>query len=172
MNLDTVLERLRTKFPDAGAEKVDAKLDPYIKLSAARIADALQFLKQELQFETIANLGGVDHPKESQLSVVYHLFSYTHKVMLPLKVFVERKEGVEVPSACGVYKAANWLERETYDMFGIKFAGHPDMRRILCPDDWKGYPLLKDFVTPDYYNGMPVPLYFDGDDAGGPQGHA
>lgn len=161
MNLETVLEKLKARFPDAGVERVDAKPDPYIKLAAARIAEALGFLKEEIPFETMANLGGLDLPKESKLAVVYHLFSYTHKLVLPLKVVVDRREGVEVPSVTGVYKAANWLERETFDMFGIRFTGHPGLRRILCPEDWKGYPLLKDFVTPDYYNGMPVPLYFE-----------
>ncbi len=169
MTLDEVLAKLQSRFPQAGVQKVDTQPDAHLSVDAKGILEVLRFLRDELQFETLANLGGVDLLAESKLVVVYHPFSYTHKLIVPLKVTVNREVGVKVPSVCSIYKAANWLERETYDMFGIDFEGHPDLRRILLPDDWKGYPLLRDYKTPDYYNGMPIPLYFgDPPDEGKP----
>ena len=81
--------------------------------------------------------------------------------MVALKVYLPREEAPKVRSVTDLYKSGNWMEREAYDLFGIHFEGHPDHRRILMPPDWVGAPLRKDYVTPDYYNGMPVPLFFD-----------
>ena len=78
-----------------------------------------------------------------------------------MKAYLPREGTPSIATISDIYKAANWHERETYDMFGIQFTGHPDHRRILCPEDWVGHPLRKDYVAPDYYNGMPVPLYFE-----------
>ena len=93
--------------------------------------------------------------------MVYHFASYQHKTIVALKAYLPRQEGASIPSLVSLFIAADWLERETYDMFGIQFTEHPDHRRILMPEDWTGFPLRKDFVTPDYYNSMPVPLSFD-----------
>ena len=90
-----------------------------------------------------------DH--EPRLEVVYHLSSYTHKHRLTLKVRLPRWQGdvtgelPEIPSVSGVWAIADWHEREAYDMFGIRFAGHPDMRRILMYEEFEGYPLRKDY---------------------------
>jgi len=161
MNFDEVFEKLKAKFPGGVLERADTKPDPFIKVAPAEIRDILLYLRDELKFETIANLGGIDYPQLPALCVFYHPASYTHTLVVALKAYLPREEMPKIPSVADIYKAADWLERETYDMFGIEFVGHPDPRRILMPEDWVGYPLRKDFVTPDYYNGMPVPLYFD-----------
>jgi len=163
VKFEDVLEKLKGEFPQAGLEALDTKPDNSIKVGADQIVSVLRHLHEQLGFETIANLGGVDYLEKNQLCVIYHPCSYQHKFIVCLKVFLERTEGVSVPSVCEIYKAANWLERETFDMYGIVFQGHPDLRRILCPEDWQGYPLKKDYKAADYYNGMPIPLYFEDD---------
>ena len=160
MNFDQIYEKLNTKFPGA-LEKSDSKPDLFLKTDPKQIHSILQYLKEGLSFETLSDLAGIDYLNPASLTVIYHPFSYTHKLMLSLKCFLDRKQSPHIQSVCDLYKAANWFERETYDLFGIVFDGHPDLRRILMPSDWEGHPLRKDFVTPDYYNGMPVPLYFD-----------
>lgn len=167
MTFDEAFEKLKAQFPHANLEKQDTKPDPSVKVAAEHIVEVLRYLKDQLQFETLANLGGLDYPKLPALCVFYHPFSYTHKLSICLKVYLPRQTGQRIPTVCGIYKAANWLERETYDMFGTEFSDHPDLRRILCPEDWVGYPLLKDYSSPDYYQGMPVPLYFEDKVPGG-----
>lgn len=171
MTFDEVFDKLKTKFPEV--EKEDVKPDPAIKVDPAKIKEVLTFMRDELKFEQLACISGVDYPKTPAICVVYHPTSYTHKMVVALKAYLPRTESPSIPSVTSLFKGANWLERETYDMVGVQFTGHPDHRRILCPEDWKGFPLRKDFATPDYYNGMPVPLYFE-DPAGGSEsgGHA
>jgi len=87
------------------------------------------------------------------LEVVYHLYSYPHRHYAILKARTPR-DNAELPSVEGVWKAANWMEREIYDLLGVSFIGHYDLRRLLMPEDWVGYPLRKDFVEPDEYHGI------------------
>lgn len=161
MTFDDVHKVIAAKFPSAVQERVDSKPDPALKIDPVQIHAVIKYLKEELKFETLGNLGGVDYPALPALCVAYHPVSYTHKLVVCLKCYLPREEAPHIISICDLYKAANWMERETYDLFGIHFDGHPDQRRILMPDDWVGAPLRKDYVTPDYYNGMPVPLFFD-----------
>lgn len=140
---------------------VETKPDPHLKVESSELPALVTFLKQHLHFETLSSISGVDQPAADSLQVVYHLFSYHHRCGLALKVTLARNAPTPVPSIHSIFRAANWLEREVYDLFGIEFAGHPDLRRILMPEDWTGFPLRKDYETPDYYAGMPVPLYFD-----------
>ena len=113
--------------------------------------------ERELSFDNLMCLSAVDYPKETppRMEVVYHLLSYTHGHVFALKVYVPREEP-RVPTVEAVWHVANWHEREAYDMFGIAFTGHSDLRRILLPDDWIGFPLRKDWQDPDFYNGMHV----------------
>lgn len=166
MNFDDVYQRLSSQFPGKVLEKTDTKPDPSLKVAPDAIHDVAKYLRDELGFESLQNLNGIDYPALPALSVIYHFFSFQHKVMVAVKTYLPREEGPKIRSLCDLYKSANWQERETYDLYGIHFEGHPDHRRILMPPDWVGYPLRKDYVTPDYYNGMPVPLYF-GDLEGG-----
>jgi NADH-quinone oxidoreductase subunit C len=109
-----------------------------------RIVEALELAKSQ-GFVLLTDLTAVDrHPEEPRFEVVYLLTSIEPPARIRLKVRVVSSEEV-VPTAVAVFAGANWLEREVYDMFGIRFAGHPDLKRILMPDDWEGYPLRKDF---------------------------
>src|SRR5436190_173209 len=108
-------------------------------------------LKQASKFDFLADLCGVDRgvEEEPRFEVNYHLFSTTTYRRLRLKVLVQEQDP-HVPTVTGVWRTANWHERETYDLFGIIFDGHPDLRRILLPDDWQGYALRKDFPLRGY----------------------
>lgn len=101
-----------------------------------------RFLRDQLGFDLLSCISGVD--MLDHLETVYHLRSVARGQLLQLKVKIER-EKPEVDSVVSVWPTANWLERETYDMYGIRFSGHPDLRRMLLDDDFEGYPLLKDF---------------------------
>ena len=96
------------------------------------------------------------------MALIYHLCSLRHKHRLVLKVRLPRwQDGTEgrlpeVPSVAGVWSTANWHEREVFDLCGVRFTGHPDLRRILCPEDWAGHPLRKDYRVPDEYHGIRV----------------
>jgi len=155
MGARELYERLVARF---GARIAGCNLeakDPWVVVEADAIPEVAAYLRDdpELAFDVLSNLTGVDWKAESRLEVVYHLYSYRHRHSLVLKVSVPR-EAPRVPTVAGVWKAANWLEREAYDLLGIEFAGHPDLRRLLMPEDWVGHPLRKDFVEPDEYHGI------------------
>jgi NADH-quinone oxidoreductase subunit C len=159
MDAKTIHERLALKF----GEKVTAvNLDaasPFAVVAAEAIAEIAAFCKADpdLAFDNLMCLSAVDYPKETppRMEVVYHLYSYKHDHTFALKVHLSR-ETPAVATVEGIWPVANWHEREAYDMFGIGFVGHSDMRRILLPDDWVGHPLRKDWTDPDFYNGMHV----------------
>jgi NADH-quinone oxidoreductase subunit C len=111
----------------------------------------------ELLFDNLMCLSAVDYPKQDppRLEVVYNLLSYEHGHAFVLKVHLPRKTP-EVETVEAVWRIANWHEREAYDLFGITFTGHSDLRRIMLPDDWEGHPLRKDWEDPELYNGMRV----------------
>jgi NADH-quinone oxidoreductase subunit C len=119
--------------------------------------DVALFLRDDdqMQFDVLMCLSGVDYTG-GKLGVVYHLHSMKRNHKITLKTEVMR-EHPRVASVQAVWRTANWHEREAYDLFGIVFDGHPDLRRILLPDDWEGYPLRKDYQVPEFYNGMKVP---------------
>jgi NADH-quinone oxidoreductase subunit C len=101
-------------------------------------------LRDEEKFNLLADLTAVDWPKrEKRFDVVLNLYSFAKNERLRLKV--RAADGEEVPSSVKIWPAANWLEREVFDMFGIVFSGHPNLKRILLPDEWQGYPLRKDY---------------------------
>ena len=150
-------DNLKAKFGDA---IVEAKLEapqPWIRISGDRMAAICSFLRDEaaFQFDYLMCVSGID-TNDGKLGVVYHLFSMAHKQKIVLKASCV-KDHPHVQSVSAVWGTANWHEREAFDMYGIVFDGHPDLRRILCPDDYPGYPLRKDFKVPEFYNGMKVP---------------
>ncbi|WP_295652209.1 NADH-quinone oxidoreductase subunit C [uncultured Mucilaginibacter sp.] len=115
----------------------------------------------ETYFDFLSNLSGVDYGAEDGgFGVVYHLASIPYNLQLVLKVSVTNDRSLTnlpaFPSIAAVYKAADWHEREAYDMLGIFFTNHPDMRRILLPDDWEGFPLRKDYVAAEEYKGIKI----------------
>lgn len=162
---------------ELGSDKIVAAnldaLDPWIEVAVDAILDVATALKtdERFQFDHLNNLCGVDYlepdPKkakkfthEPHLEVVYHLSSITLKHRLTLKVKLPRwkddREGElpEISTVSDVWQIADWHEREAYDLFGIRFVNHPNLRRILCPEDWVGYPLRKDYEFPLEYHGI------------------
>ena len=116
-----------------------------VRVARERIVEAAAILRDEFGFQVAEDVTAVDYwqRREPRFDVVYHLFSYEHGDMLALRVAVA--EGEAVPSITGVFPGANWYERELFDLFGIPFEGHPDLRRIIMPYDWEGHPLRKDY---------------------------
>ena len=117
------------------------------QVSKDAIREALQLCRDDaaLNYEMLADETGTHYPAATgfAFSVVYHLTSISRRKRLRLRILIP--DGFSPESACAVYPGANWMEREAYDMLGIRFANHPDMTRILCPEDWEGYPLRKDY---------------------------
>ena len=137
---------------DESASPVAIKIAPQDLVSAM---DAL-YRNPSTYFDMLSCITGVDNGVEAgTLEVIYNLYSIPFNRSLMLKVILKR-DHAEVESVNSVWKAANWLEREVYDMFGINFKNHPDLRRILMPADWEGYPLRKDYVQQEEYRGITV----------------
>ena len=152
-----IFQRLKQQFGDAILELSEQGRDPAIFVDRASIVPVCQYLRDEpgLEFNCLSNLSGVDYPKKPAIQVVYHLYSYPHRHVVVLKVDALRDDPT-VPTIEGVWKGANWMEREVFDLLGVTFEGHTDMRRILMPEDWVGHPLRKDFVEPEDYHGIPT----------------
>ncbi|MGV3705246.1 MAG: NADH-quinone oxidoreductase subunit C [Arcticibacter sp.] len=136
---------------------------PALIIKPEAIADVCLELRdnEETWFDFLASLSGVDYGVEEDIfGVVYHLASIPYKTSLTLKVRKyhdrSREELPSFPTVSEVWKTADWHEREAYDLVGIRFENHPDLRRILLPDDWEGYPLRKDYKAQEYYNGIKV----------------
>jgi len=120
------------------------------------------FLKSEpaLQFDWLGCLTGLDYAADAKMAVAYDLWSFSLKHRFAVKVYVPR-DSPAVPSVTSVWKSAGWHDREAYDLFGIDFPGHPDLRRILLEDDWVGHPLRKDYVFPREVHGIPGSVELD-----------
>jgi NADH-quinone oxidoreductase subunit C len=134
---------------------------PSVIVDKAKILEALFFLKTDPDcvFDMLTDLFGVDNYKEKpRFELIYFLNSLKNKTRLAVKVGLE--DGESVPTASGIWKAAEWFEREIYDMFGIRFEGHPDLRRILLDEEFEGHPLRKDFPLegPDFDKPFDVQL--------------
>lgn len=128
--------------------------DPALVVPAEKIKDICQSLKStdEFSFDCLSNLTAVD--RKDRFEMVYHLFSYRHKHSLTLKVYLPRDESAHVEALEGLWGCANWLEREVFDLFGIRFDNHSDLRRIMLPEDWVGHPLRKDYKEQEDYHGI------------------
>jgi NADH-quinone oxidoreductase subunit C len=116
----------------------------YLAVDRSLIPDILRLLRDEEQFDYCVDITAVHYPKrEKQFDVVWILYSFARNERVRVKTQIA--DGASIPSSVAIWPTANWLEREVYDMFGIQFDGHPDLKRILLPDGWKGYPLRKDY---------------------------
>lgn len=150
----TQAEALRQKF-GAVIEEIRMPPDyptdvPIVYARKDSIVDVLRFLKsgEGIGYDFLSDITATDEEIDPRFEVVYNLFSTRHKWRIRLKLRVP--EGEEVPTAVGVWPGADWAEREVFDMFGIRFKGHPDLRRILMDIRWEGYPLRKDYPLRGY----------------------
>lgn len=155
MQTKDIYNKLKGKFGEQIIELVEFETgsDSFINVNPNSIKDIAMFLRDnnELQFDYLSMLSGMDY--KDSLGIVYHIYSISLKHKLVLKVKLDRNKPI-VATIERVWKTANWHEREVYDMFGIEFDGHSNLERILCPDDWEGFPLRKDYVAPTEYNGI------------------
>lgn len=163
MDSHAIVQHLRSRLPDAEMTLVDAAApgakdgprEAALRVPVASLLPLAYALRDDpvLAFDFLQNLTAVDWPRREEIEVVYHLWSYCHRHAFVLKVAVPRT-AAEVPSLAAVWRAAEWNEREQYDLLGVTFTGHPDLRRILMPEDWPGHPMRKDYVEAASYRGM------------------
>ncbi len=155
MNPQEIAAVLTEEFGSRMLESKPEALNPWSVVEPSAILEVSRFLRSDgrLIMDHLELLGGADY--KDHMEVVYVLYSMKHHHRYTLKCRLPR-EAPSLPSVESIWGVANWHEREAYDMFGIVFEGHSDMRRILCPDDWEGYPLRKDYKPPKSYRNMPV----------------
>lgn len=153
MEATQIYEALKSKFADSVEAVEDTVKSPFITVAAPALCDVMRHLRDDpaMRFDTLLLVSGVDYP--DHIASVYHLTSVVLKHHIAVKVMLPR-DNPEVDSLAGLWPAADWHERETYDMMGIVYKGHPNLRRILCPEDWEGFPLRKDYRQPDEYHGI------------------
>src|SRR5208283_1044697 len=139
---------IKDKYPEELKEIKEFRGQVSVVMRKDRIKEIMQYLHEapELYFNFLEDLCGVDYlgKKEPRFEVVYHLFSLRHRHMIRIKAGVP-EEDASIDSIVGIWTGADWHERECFDLFGITFKGHPDLRRILMPEDWEGHPLRKDY---------------------------
>jgi NADH-quinone oxidoreductase subunit C len=139
-----IVEALHKTFPDIGIQGFTYLAQNYLILPRESIVPVAMFLKTELHFTLLADLTAADYPKrEKRFEVVYQLYSFSRNERLRLKAPVGEQETIETVTP--VWSGADWMEREVFDMFGIRFEHHPNMKRILLPEEWEGFPLRKDY---------------------------
>ena len=161
MTFEEINTKVNTELGESVLETIhsDAK-QPFVTVKAEHLFGLAQFLQKTegLYFDYLACITGVDNDEKKQtLEVIYHLNSLAYEHSYIIQVVLDRnEEKPSVPSLVELWKGADWLERETYDMYGIYFDNHPDLRRILLPNDWEGHPLRKDYKEQKYYHGITV----------------
>ncbi len=171
----STVEMVREKFPQAVIETIDFRGEQTIVLLPEYLVTVCAYLQKNLRYTFLSSVTAVDWLERTpRFEVVYHLLSISNQCQLRLKVRVGERgeEHPSVPTVSGIWPGANWHEREVYDLFGITFAGHPDLRRILMPLDWTTHPLRKDypltgFDLPEPHWGGQIP--YDSDPGVGSQ---
>jgi NADH-quinone oxidoreductase subunit C len=150
-----IFSRLEKRFSGKVGDFKGDVPEPYLLVDGEAIVDVCRFLRDDadLKFEVLSDQTAVDWPKEEKIQLVYHLYSYTGRHQIVLKVNLPRANP-KIATVENIWKVANWFEREIFDLFGVIFEGHSDLRRILLPEDWEGYPLRKDYIEQEEYDGI------------------
>lgn len=144
MDIAAVIASIHAKYPDAVADQQPG----WVVLKKESLFPVCTFLKEgPAAFAALHCMTAVD--RKGTVELVYHLHSYEHRLLLTLKVLLADND-LSVSSLVPLWDSANWLEREVFDLFGARFIGHPDLRRILNPDEWTDHPLRKDFKRADF----------------------
>src|SRR5690606_21393864 len=165
MEITTRVQRLlAAEFGEGAVIEVEENgLQPALLVHRDRLAAVCMFLRdhEETYFDFLSCISAVDNGVESgTFSVVYHLASIPHQHQVTLKVTIQNDRRLDilpvVPTVTEVWRTADWHEREAFDLMGIYFDGHPDLRRILLPEDWEGYPLRKDYEEAETYHGIAI----------------
>ncbi|NOZ74916.1 MAG: NADH-quinone oxidoreductase subunit C [FCB group bacterium] len=158
-----IIEFIRSRWPEAVPEVEtgttgDAPGEAYVPLRPNDWNEIARQLRDDpaLKLDSLQCITGVDLGPEANLEIRYNLHSMEHRHHGEIRIEVP-KETPELPSVAAVWDIADWFEREVYDMYGIRFSGHPNLMRILLPDDWEGWPLRKDYEEPETYHGIVVP---------------
>ena len=148
--LEKLNEKLQSKFEGAVLKSELLYDFPVFTITVERIHEVLRFLKEEpeLNFHFLTDLTGMQTPDEKQLGIIYHLHNMPANIRVRIKTFFDINKP-EVPTATDLWPAANWMERETYDFFGAKFIGHPNLKRILNVDEMDIFPLRKEYPLED-----------------------
>ncbi len=156
MEARAIFETLKEKFGDAVVElQGEGFTPPFVVVAPGSVRDIARFLKEDpaLSFDSLMSLSGVDY--KDRFAVAYHLYSMKHRHAVGMKAMLPR-ESPSLPSVDDVWPAANFQEREAYDLFGFVFEGSKDLRRILLPEDWEGHPLRKDYKYAEFYHGIKI----------------
>jgi NADH-quinone oxidoreductase subunit C len=139
-----LVKRYKERFGEAIREAWTDRKQAILVVARERLVEIATYSRDDEKFDWLSDLTAVDWPKrEQRFDVVLNMYSFEKNERLRLKVYTSADE--RVPSVQGVWATANWEEREVYDMFGVVFEGHPELKRILLPDEWQGYPLRKDY---------------------------
>ena len=146
-DVQIAVERIRAQFPDSVQDVIEFRGETTLVLDKEALVEVCAFARdtEGLDFNLLSDVAGVDYwPEEPRFAVCYQLHAMERGTDLRLKAYTDGSDPV-LPSVTDVWPTANWMEREIYDMFGVTFTGHPDLRRILMPFDWTGHPLRKDY---------------------------
>lgn len=151
-----IAQKLVDRFGPAITKVLPRDKHPRVHVAAAQWRPIAEFLCRDeaMSFDWLGCLTAIDYVAENQICVAYELYSTRHDHWFAVKVYVDRAKPM-IPSVMDLWPAADWHEREAYDLMGIDFTGHGDLRRILLPEDWVGHPLRKDYVFPREYHGIP-----------------
>ncbi|OGH60700.1 MAG: hypothetical protein A3G34_11290 [Candidatus Lindowbacteria bacterium RIFCSPLOWO2_12_FULL_62_27] len=148
----TAADQTKARYGDAVLEIQKCATDVILKVAPGAWAEVHAFLKGQ-GFDLLVSICAVDWPKENKMWVVSHLYDPEGRRRISVKTESPR-DAARVDSLTPLWAAANWHERECFDLSGVVFTGHPDLRRILCPEDWEGHALRKDYKAPDFYHGI------------------
>ena len=161
--IENLVQDIQSRYGAHKIKKVEEAKQDTIIVDSSILVPLCQYLRDSpsYYFDFLSNITAVDYHPANRFAVVYHLASLPYQTLLTIRVeldLVNREADnlPEVPSVCSVWRTADWHEREAFDLMGIFFTGHPDLRRILLPDDWEGFPLRKDYEDPESYHGISV----------------